>query len=360
MRITLFSAAMCLAIWTTGSIAAEPITIELELNGQRIEGSPLLWSGSSVHLLARDGKLFEFHPHQAKNFRKTGAGFRSYSQGEMRAELIREFGRGFDVSGTGHYLVVHPAGQRNKWASRFEDLYRSFVHYFTARGFRPASPQFPLVAVVFPSHADFLRYVNRDGARLPSGALGYYTPVSNRILLYDVTPDADQDDSNWHVNAETIIHEAAHQSAFNTGIHNRYTMPPRWVVEGLGTMFEAPGVWNSRQFPRLSDRINRGQLAAFKRYVAAGRPKGSLAQFVSSDRAFLANIGAFYAEAWALSFYLIETRPSQYIEHLRQTASQPSFTTYGSPQRLREFTRVFGSDLEMLEAHFLRYIANLE
>ena len=237
MRITLFSAALCLVLCNDSPAAAEPITIELELNGHRLEGSPLLWSESNVHLLTRDGKLFQFHPQQAKNFRKTGSGFHSYSQSEMRAELLREFGRGFDVSGTGHYLVVHPAGHRNKWASRFEDLYRSFVHYFTARGFRPNSPQFPLVAVVFPSHADFLRYVNRDGARLPSNALGYYTPVSNRILLYDVTPAANEDDSNWHVNAETIIHEAAHQSAFNTGIHNRYTMPPRWVVEGLGTMF---------------------------------------------------------------------------------------------------------------------------
>jgi len=214
VRIIVFSAAVVwLALFSSSPAGAEPFTIELDLNGRHIEGSPLVWSNSNVHLLARDGSLFEFRPQEAKNFRKLGAGFRSYSQGEMRAELIREFGRGFDVTGTGHYLVVHPTGQRNKWATRFEELYRSFVHYFTARGFRPDSPQFPLVAIVFPSHRDFLRYVNRNGTKLPSGALGYYTPVSNRILLYDVTPDADEDDSNWQTNAETIIHEAAHQSA---------------------------------------------------------------------------------------------------------------------------------------------------
>ena len=50
-------------------------------------------------------------------------------------QLQREFGRAFDVSGTGQYLVVHPAGQRDRWADRFEQLYRSMIHYLTARRF---------------------------------------------------------------------------------------------------------------------------------------------------------------------------------------------------------------------------------
>ena len=310
--------------------------------------------------MTRDGFLLEFSPDAAKNFEKTETGFRSYSQGEMRAALIREFGRQFEVSGTGHYLVVHPAGQRNKWAPRFEELYRSFVHYFSARTFQLDAPQFPLVAVVFPTELKFQRHLHHSGARRRGRTLGFYSPTTNRILLYDSSQGKPADDASWHVNAETIIHEAAHQSAFNTGVHSRYTMPPRWVVEGLGTMFEAPGVWNSRQYRRREDRINRGQLAAFKRYVAAGRPRGLLAQFVSTDRAYDANVEAFYAEAWALSFFLVETRPRQYIEYLQRTASQPRFTVYRAPQRLRDFTQVFGTDLIMLEARFLRFVAKLK
>ena len=43
-----------------------------------------------------------------------------------------------------------------------------------------------------------------------------------------------------------------------------------------------------------------------------------------------------------------------------KTASQPDFTNYRSPQRLRDFTLVFGNDLAMLEARFLRYISKLK
>ena len=64
-----------------------------------------------------------------------------------------------------------------------------------------------------------------------STSLGYYDPVTNRIYLYDVTA-GQADPQKWHVNAETIIHEAAHQTAFNIGIHPRFATSPAWVVEG--------------------------------------------------------------------------------------------------------------------------------
>ena len=55
--------------------------------------------------------------------------------------------RHYDVAGDVHYLVVYPKGQRDAWAPRFEQLYRSFQQYFTARGWRPQEPQFPLIAL---------------------------------------------------------------------------------------------------------------------------------------------------------------------------------------------------------------------
>lgn len=340
-------------------LGAQQYTVELELQGRSVQGTPLAWSASDVMLLGRDGYLWNFAPGEVKGFRKVSDGFRGYSQADMRAQLAAEFGRGFDISGTGHYLVVHPAGQRDKWAARFEALYRSFVHYFTARGFQPQPPVFPLVAIVFPRQEDFLRYASQTGSQLLPGTLGYYSPTTNRILLYDVTAGRDVPEDQWQINAETIIHEAAHQSAFNTGVHGRYTMPPRWVVEGLGTMFEAPGVWDSRHFTEQPQRINRYRLQAFQQYLAR-RPKGSLANFVSSDRLFQVNPEAAYAEAWALTFFLVETRPRQYMQYLTVTGSKPAFADYRSAERLQDFIDQFGTDLAVLEAHFLRFTADLK
>ena len=339
---------------------AQKFTIALEVRGQQVEGAPLAWTDSTVALLQRNGALLNFSPADATRFRKTANGFRSYSQSEIRGQLAREFGRKFEVSGTGHYLVVHPAGQRDQWAGRFEQLYRAFVHYFAARGFRLQEPQFPFIAVVFPDKPSFLRYARQTKTRVQPNTLGYYSPTSNRIVIYDTTHGSSVGGGNWQLNAETIIHEAAHQSAFNTSIHNRFAHPPLWVIEGLGTMFEARGVWNSRQYPSLADRINRGRLAQFRNYVATGRAKGSLARLVSSDRLFQTQTSNAYAEAWALTFFLAETRPAHYTQFLRKTAARSSFTAYRSPEMLRDFTESFGADLSLLDAQFVRYISKLK
>jgi Protein of unknown function (DUF1570) len=331
-------------------------TLELELEGRRVEGMPLEWSAGEVQLLGRDGRLLSFTPQQAKHARKSAEGFRSFSQAEVRDALLLELGRDFEVSGTGHYLVAHPRGQREQWSQRFEDMYRSFVHYFSVRGFRATEPEFPMIAIVWRNQQDFFRYARSDGAAIGPGVLGYYSPVSNRVTLFDSSGGTAAGDA-WQQDVETIVHEVTHQTAFNTGVHRRFSAAPRWLVEGLGTLFESRGVWNSRQYSQFNDRINAGRLTDFRAFVAAGRPVGHLAQVVSSDRIFALSPGAAYGEAWALTFYLVETRPRDYSAYLRKTASRPAFGSYSAAERLSDFTAVFGPDLQLLEAQFLRYMS---
>ena len=337
--------------------AAEPL-IRLDLPSRALEGTPLVWSERKVSLLARDGQLVEFAPAEASNFSQIGGGFRSYSQAEIRGHLLREFGQGYEVSGVGHYLVVHPAGKRDQWAPRFEELFRSFVHYFSARGWQLTEPRFPLIAVVYPRQTDFWQQAAKDGVPRVNGILGYYSPASNRILMFDAA--AGNSGFDWTTNADTIIHEAAHQTAFNTGVHTRFGDSPGWVVEGLGTMFEARGVWQSRTFPNQADRINRGRLDAWRAYAKGRRKPNAIAQIVSSDRAFSSDPDGAYAEAWALSFFLIETMPKKYVEYLARTAGRPVFVDYGSTKRLDDFTAVFGANLSMLDARMQRFMAGLK
>jgi len=338
--------------------AADGVTIRLALEGVSLEGTPVAWNSSQVLLLARNGYLLHFSPEEAREYRQVSPHFRPWSPSQMRGQLQREFGRGFEVSGTGNYLVVHPAGQKDRWAQRFEDLYRAFVHYFSVRGMRPTSPQFPLVAIVFHSQRAFLEYGRQIGGNISPGILGYYSPVTNRIILYDVTQGR-ASDKNWHVNAETIIHEATHQIAFNTGLHSRLAAPPRWVGEGLAMLFEAPGIWNPRHHPHLQDRVNRYRLQVFRRY-ASQRPRGFLPQFISqSDQEFARTPGISYAEAWALSFFLAEKEPAQYMKFLARTAAREPLVQYDRATQRAEFVDVFGQDLNMLEARYLRFLTQL-
>jgi hypothetical protein len=272
--------------------------------------------------------------------------------------LLRSLDNGYEVTGTSHYLVAHPGGERDRWAQRFEDLYRSFVHYISVRGFRPAEPSQPLLAVVCKDRADFQRYAAGQQTIVPANVLGVYELISNRIVLYDF--QAADNSVNWQENASTIIHEATHQTAFNTGVHSRYAPPPLWVAEGLATMFEARGVYDSRHFTGRGDRVNRRRLRAFAALVRPKHRPTTLEAMIASDRLFRTEPAAAYAEAWALSFYLSETRPREYARYLALTAENPPFTKCTAEQRTADFESVFGSDWRMLDARFLRFMATVE
>jgi hypothetical protein len=353
------AAALAAALWAaTGQAATvlEPM-VRLSLQGQELEGTPLAWNARRVQLLGRDGWLWEFDPGQATDFRRTAARFQGYPASELRTIMLRSLGPGYDVSGTSHYLVAHPAGQRDKWTQRFEDLYRSFVHYFSVRGLKLNEPLFPLLGIVCKNQADFRRYTAEQPGAVSAEMVGIYNLVSNRIILYDMQAE---DSEQWQENASVIIHEATHQTAFNTGVHSRCAPPPLWVAEGLATMFEARGVYDSRHYTRRSDRINRGRLLSFKQSVEPEHRPESLRALVVSDRPFQTNPAAAYAEAWALSFYLVETQPSKYARYLALTAAHPPLAAYTPEERTSEFQSVFGGDWRMLDAQFLRFMAEVE
>lgn len=348
-----------LALLASSSLAADATKsmLELRIGKERVEGLPLAWSSDRVYLLARDGRLWDFNPGVARDFHPIGGVFHSYTAGAMRAQLQAELGSRFEVTGTGRYLVAYPAGQKSKWADRFEELYREFVHYFSVRGFRVKDPEFPLVAIVLPDLASFRRYAIADGSpQLPQNVLGYYSPVTNRIALYDTKSEG----ADWQLNAETIIHEATHQTAFNTGIHSRFADQPRWAVEGLAMLFEAQGVFDSRRHPNQRDRVNRGQLEAFRQFQKRGRPKDSLVQLLSSDRRFNTDTQNAYAEAWMLSFYLMETQPRKYAEYLQKLAAIPPFEDRSPAGRVEDFTDVFGNNFALFEAQFQRFVRELK
>jgi hypothetical protein len=328
------------------------------VDGEVLEGKPLRWNKQQMFLLSRDGRLYEFNPKLARDAVKTGAQFASYSASEMKLSLEHEFGNRFEVSSIRHFVVVHPRGERDLWAGRFEELYDRFEHYFRVRGFQLEEPLFPLVAIVFRDQDEYLRNAAAGGKPMHPNTLGHYDPLSNRVFLFDVT--AENRNVDWSENASTIIHEATHQMAFNTGVHRRFAAGPRWLVEGLATMFEAKGVWNAHYDRTQADRINRDRLAGFHDYVAKRRQPGSLAMLLTTDEAFRSDPDGAYAEAWALSFYLCETRPRQYAEYLERTADRELFSDYPAAERIADFQAVFGSDLKIFEIKFLRYMDEVE
>lgn len=269
---------------------------------------------------------------------------------------MREFGRSFEVTGTGSFLIVHPKGKRDQWASRFEELYRSMLHFFKTRGFPMQRTRFPLVGIVFYSQSQYENYCRKVLRENAKNTYGLYTPTSNRIYLFDATQGSGSNSSMWQENLATVMHEAAHQTAFNTGIHVRGAVTPAWVAEGIGCLFEARGIYNAFHYTNQSDRINYGRLNDYKQLVVK-KAASQIQAIVASDRAFRADPYSSYAAAWALTYYLSEREQRNYVRYLKVLAKRKPYEEYSASERVREFTKFFGTDFKMLATRLNRFLA---
>lgn len=321
---------------------------------KRYVGDPLFISNSQILLLLRDGRLRELPGTSSVRIEKVAESFQPYTQQEIRGRLTREFGPNFEISMTRHYVVVHPVGQGDHWTVQFEELYAHFVHYFGTRGWQLEEPRTPLVAIVLHDRNEFLNYARSRNDAIDPNVIGYYSSHSNRITLYDATAASGQGDPS--ANLSTIYHEAAHQAAFNTAVHARFTPPPRWAAEGLGTLFETPAVWSANTFATRDGRVNQRMKEEFIRQVGSQPSSIDLQRLLDSDDWFGSDPQGAYARAWALSYYLSETRPYEYVEYLKRTAAKGPFQRVSSEERWADWNAVFKDDLRSMELHMIRFL----
>ncbi|MFO1022050.1 MAG: DUF1570 domain-containing protein [Planctomycetales bacterium] len=398
MRTSISGSLLILTMLASYSASAAGPVVELRTEEESFVGRVVAHDDNELWLEQQDGNLDLLKKAEIREFKKRSESFRPLSSTDMRAKLRKELGTEYDVIGTGNYLVCGQKGTAKKFADSFEETYRTFTQYFSVRGILPHKPEFPLVAIVFPNQSEFAAYARKkDGLMGVGGIAGYYIRTSNRVALYDRDPtqtalelhpvetrDAlsilESSDSNpmrmllggrsafgsdAFANIEsgtrdTIIHEVTHQMAFNTGVHNRIGQNPRWFVEGLATVFEAPGIRRRDPSNRVINRVNPERFAWFQTYRKARRPSKFLQTFLASDEAMMRQPLDGYAEAWALTFYLLESRSREYSAYIKKVSAREPFENYGAEERVADFRSAFGQDLNLLEAAYLRYMQDLK
>ncbi|QDV67971.1 hypothetical protein Poly24_16770 [Rosistilla carotiformis] len=325
----------------------------LNLQGEAVQGMSLLWTSGRAVVLQRDGRLFDFDPADASQVRVADTRFDPASQAEMRSQLYREFGDRYQVTATSHYLVVHPT-QGGHWPEVFESLHRAFLQHCRTRTLPLRKSRFPMVAIVFPDRASFLRYAQSDGNRPVGGnVLGYYSRNSNRVALYD------HGATSGGVSA-TMRHEAAHQSAFNWGIHSRVAKQPHWIIEGFGTMFEAEGIHDSASNRTLQERVNRELLISLrKRYPDSQSLAAAIDDLVQDDRTFANDAESAYSVAWAMTFFLADRRPDVMRQLVTHYSSRLPFITYPAEERRSDFERAIGISIPMLASQIQQFLGDV-
>lgn len=343
--------------WCHSTEAGEPIALlEVKIGTERLQGRIAAHNDQTCWLLRRDGRLASFRTDDVADFHEIEPRFRPYSSLDIRDQLQAEFGRGYEVKTTSHYVVVATRGTGDRYAVLFESIYRQFHAYFAVRGFRMAEPEFPMIAVVLPNERAFVDYCVAEGARPQPGLVGYYLPSSNRVALYDraAVGQSTADDVD-----DTVIHEGTHQVAFNTGVHSRIGAQPLWLVEGLATLFEADGIRRRETAAEIGDRVNSARLDWFRDYRQRRRPAKSLESFVRDDGLFKKSALDAYSQAWALTFYLAETRPVEFARYLKAVSSRNPLEKYDGDARVKDFRAAFGGDLEFVETGMLRFYDRL-
>ena len=320
-------------------------------------------------LLAPDGRLLSVTPDRLVG-RSEIERFVPLRKDELGRQLLRELGEGFELVETRHYVICTSAGRvYGEWCGRlFERLLAAFRKHWRSRVLQVDEPELPLAAIVFGSRGEFVEFARKDAGNSAVDSLGYYSLMSNRMVLYDLTATGGAPPARSQAeiirrlrgvpfNTATVVHEATHQMAFNCGMHVRLAANPLWLTEGMAMYFETPDL-RSRSGWRTVGRVNPVRMQRFREFARERRAADSLKTLVASDSRLTDADQAedAYAEAWAVTYWLIRTRRDEYLGYLAALAGKTPLVVDTPAQRLAAFEAAFGDTPDSVDAEFLKWI----
>jgi hypothetical protein len=343
---------------------------------QQVDGRLVLTAqDGGVLLLGRDGALWPIEPEEQLKRSHDETPFKPFLPDEMSRNVLGQLPTGFEAISTTHYVICYNTSKAYaQWCGAlFERLYMAFTNYWTHKGFTLKEPEFPLVAVVFADKAAYLKFSQAELGAAGNAVIGYFSLQTNRMTMYDLTGAEAVVRRSNHANTlsaitqflarpeaertvSTIVHEATHQIAFNCGLHTRLSDCPLWFSEGIATYFETPDLTSAKGWRGIG-MVNQGRLANFHDYLRQ-RPPNSLETLLTSDDRFRLpkQAGDAYAEAWALTYFLIRQHPKQYVAYLQLLSEKKPLLVDTPRTRLQQFTQTFG-ELRPLDTEFVRYMS---
>lgn len=301
-------------------------------------------------LCADDGHIWMVQPEQLVKREPTGMPLVPVTDTEMSKRLLKELGGGFAIYRTQHYVVAYNSNEAyaRQVAAMFEQLYKGFFTYWKNQDWDLPEPEYPLVAVVLKDRSSFLRYAEKDIGETARDLIGYYHLSSNRMITFNIP--------NFERNVSTIIHEATHQLAYNCGLQKRFSDNPMWVSEGIATYFETPDRRNPTKWRNIG-RVNQVNLNRWRKYLR-NRGGDSLVSLVAEDNRFrsAASAEAAYGEAWALTYFLIRTRRSQYVDYLKELSTGRPLAARSPKERVQLFEEKFETTMSDIDSELVTYM----
>ena len=347
---------------------------------QKITGQVLLEDSSGGLLLESDeGGLFPIPADDVRRRTSDAEPFQRLDKEELADRLLREMGPDFQVHDSKHYVVVFNTTRTYaKWCSSLlERLQRAFIAYWKKKGCEVKEPKEPLVVLVFGDRQSYLRHARAEVGPGIGNAIGYYSIITNRIVMYDLTgmqelrrqssKRGSLHDITQLLSQEaarplvaTIVHEATHQISYNCGLQKRLADNPAWLSEGLAVFFETPDLSSSRSWSGIG-KVNYSRWDRFRHNVNTGKAGNLRSLIVNDDRISNSRTAVdAYAEAWAWTYFLIKWHPKEYTAYLKTISSKPQLAIDDPQTRLADFQKHFGNDFDALRDEFIRRMSRID
>lgn len=366
-----------LALCMGAAVAAGPAWERVRLDGGRVVDARVVVEALDGSLLLehRDQRLEVVPSADVGERVSIESPTASPTPRELGADVLRTLPEGFDQLATRHYVVCFDTSRAYaQWcAALFERLHDAFVNFWRQAGFDLAGPDRPLVVVIFADRERYERHAAEDLGAATERVVGYYNLLTNRVTTFDLTGSelvgGREGRSAGRAGLEilasrqaaglvaTLVHEATHQMAFNSGLHRRLAAVPLWVSEGVAIYFETPDLASDRGWRGIGG-VNAPRR---DRFLAAQRA-GWFERLVRGDEAFRESDKALdaYAGAWAATAFLIQTRKAAFVEYLRVMSLKEPLGEDDAARRLEEFSAAFGAEPESLEEPILKFIARMK
>jgi len=346
-----------------------------EAGGRRqVEGVVVVEAVDGGLLLERADEQLELVQPGAILSRVTVTDPEVESPRDLGRRILGELPPGFDLLVTKHYCICFDTSRAYaQWCgSLFERLHDAFTNFWKQAGLEMTPPPRPLLVVIFADRQRYEAFAARDLGAAADRVVGYYNLMTNRVTTFDLTGSASlarpAGQAAARVGLEilarpeasgmvaTLVHEATHQMAFNGGLHRRLAPVPLWLSEGIATYFETPDLGSDRGWKGIGN-VNTARLERF----LAGYRAGALEQIVLGDEPFRRPDEALdaYSRAWALTFFLIQTRRAAFVDYLRTIARKEPLADDSEEERLAEFTAAFGASPAALEEPLMRFMTKL-
>ncbi len=285
-------------------------------------------------------------------------------------ERLKASFAGFRVKTTNRFAYVYNTSETfYTGTSRIlETMYQPLYDYFKRMKVPVHDPDTLLVVLMFRTDGEF-----QDYRKMPQGVVAYYSQLDNRVAMYEhsalsrVAPEIAVREA-----IATVAHEGVHQILANIGVQQRLSRWPIWISEGLAEYFAPTDITSDVRWKGVG-RINELRLLALNKVmISAVSARSGLSANTSAskrddavDDLMAAIVGTDslnatgYACAWGLTHFLAEKRRVEFQNFLADISQMQPLDELSEEEKVRKFTRHFGTDLDALSKAFTAHVKAL-